>query len=157
MAWWAQHIRQSLKTERLARGTQMRPLRVATGCSGTDSPLFALQARFAMRRCSQNHVEGSLLGHFDNVGRFIDNRVDPTPPQGTSGQTTHGAATGQSYHSVRGATQDSVAFCFSNCRNYDQWLRCSVARISRPAVHNEDWLVYHISCWSPPGIRQQQL
>lgn len=44
-AWWAKPMREALRVERSARGEQIRTLRMATGCSGTEAPAFGMQAR----------------------------------------------------------------------------------------------------------------
>lgn len=43
-AWWAKPMLAAVRSERFACGWQQRPLLVATACSGTESPLFGLQA-----------------------------------------------------------------------------------------------------------------
>lgn len=43
-SWWSKRLLAATSSERQRRGTQLRPLVLVTGCSGTEAPVFGLQA-----------------------------------------------------------------------------------------------------------------
>ena len=56
--WWCLPMRRSIEGARKALGPQRRAVNVGTGCSGTESPLFALQALTTDHK-STNRVKSS--------------------------------------------------------------------------------------------------
>ena len=44
--WWSKPLRLSIREEQARVGVPLRPLRVATLCSGTEAVLLAMQERF---------------------------------------------------------------------------------------------------------------
>lgn len=53
-AWWSKPMLAALHQERAVLGSQMRPLRLGTGCSGTEAPAFGLKAIQCRATCTHH-------------------------------------------------------------------------------------------------------
>jgi hypothetical protein len=59
--WWVKPLMMAVSSERTSRGAQLRPLRIASGCSGTEAPSFGLKA------CALSIVNALLINHVFHV------------------------------------------------------------------------------------------